>query len=87
MSASDLPLKITELWAWVWVDPDGREHIVGYDHPVYGSQPLLFYDRHAAESHRWTAQRWADMRNALVKLVRFASAEISETLSSAGAVH
>jgi hypothetical protein len=77
-----MPSQITELWAWVWVDPDGREHIVGFDHPVHGSQPLLFTDRHGAESYRRTAQRWADMRNALVKLVRFSPAETMATLTS-----
>lgn len=72
--------RITELWAWVTLDPtDDNEGVLGSVNAL-GSFPLIGADRARVEGHRELAQTVANHMKLPVELRRFAPGEVIETL-------
>jgi hypothetical protein len=73
--------RITELWAWVSIDPvDNNEGIIATYLPVEGWMPLVGADRERIESLRPRALDTVKMTKQAVRLVRFRTREVLETI-------
>lgn len=74
--------KITELWAWVLVDPvTGGESSIGSRDAAGNPHPLIGANRDFIESCRHIAEYAARQYKATAKLVHFPVANTVETLS------
>lgn len=65
-----MPLRIDEFYAYVAIDPDGDEALVGY--PVKGEwRPFVCADKARFESLRPLAQRIANESGQTIRLLQF----------------
>jgi hypothetical protein len=76
--------RITELWAWTFIDPsDDQEGIATLLHRD-NVLPLIGSDRRRIESFRGYAQRLANDLGIQITLVKFTTREKVETLDPLG---
>jgi len=73
-------LKITELWAWIGVEPDGGEGVLGAMIGPLGFVPLVGADRDRIESYRDYAKAIQKAAGRPVKLVRYYGMDVREIL-------
>lgn len=74
---------IDEMWAWVSSDDDG-EGILAASMVLAGQQmmmPLVGADRARVESFRGLASQIAALEHRRVKLIRFSTREVIETIN------
>lgn len=74
------PKAITEMWAWVCTEPDGDEGIPAFNSAM-GRMPLVGADEARIRSLEPLARSVAHDLGLPVKLLKFSSMEIIETLS------
>lgn len=74
--------RITELWAFVAVDPDdNQEGLPAFNDPVTGQwHPLVCADERRVDSIRGMAQRLANMSGRPLELRRFTTMTHVETI-------
>lgn len=72
--------RITELFAFVAVDHDGDEGVIGFRHPSGDWLPLVGADMERIESLKPFAMKTAAASGKPVKLLRFKVREEIETL-------
>jgi len=73
-----MPLKITELWAWVREDVGDGEGILAAEMEIEGQRmfvPLIGADRERIESYRPFAEEMARASGRPIKLMRYSQAE------------
>lgn len=74
-----MPLKITELWAWVVTHDDGSEGVPAANLIPGHLVPLMGADEERMRSLEQTAREIATLKGMPLKLMRFTHAEEVET--------
>lgn len=72
------PLRIDELLAWISVDPDGNEGIIGAKLLGDTFLPFVGADRARIESLRGKAREISMLTGHPIRLVRFSKREVLE---------
>lgn len=78
-----MPKRIAELWAWVAIEKDGSEGVLGAEMTIEGQRmfvPLVGADRARIESYRAYAEAIGAKSKKRIKLVRFGAATIREVI-------
>lgn len=76
-----MSFRITELWAWVTIDPDDDEEgVVGFTSPDGLMMPLIMADKARLHSIRHVAEGIARHSGKTLKLIRVSVREDIETL-------
>lgn len=75
------PKKITELWAWIVTEENGGEGVPAGILPNGGMYPLLGADESRVRSYEQEARMIAARIKRPVRLCRFTSMEVIQTLN------
>jgi len=76
-------MKMTEIYAFTAIGPDGNESIIGYQHPTQTQimVPIVGTSREMIDPYRPFAEKLAQALGSPVNLVKFSHREDLEAIS------